>query len=66
MTMNGPMVLAGPPTFFSAYVDPGAGTIRFSGNQLKLQNGFGAWRQYRYECLFDYRHKRVVTAEVNG
>lgn len=56
----------GPSTFFSAYVDRNAGTIRFTGNQLKLQNGFGAWRRYRYECLFDYRKNRVVTAEVNG
>jgi len=57
---------SGPSTFFSAYVDRNAGTIRFTGNQLKLQNGFGAWRRYRYECLFDYRKNRVVTAEVNG
>lgn len=57
---------AGPSTFLSASVDRDAGTIRFAGNQLKLQNGFGTWQQYRYECLFDYRRNKVVTAEVNG
>ena len=56
---------SGPKTFFAGYVDRQAGTIRFSGNQLRLQNGFGVWKQYRYECLFSYRLGKVVNAMIN-
>ncbi|MEJ1933764.1 hypothetical protein WDZ92_26480, partial [Nostoc sp. NIES-2111] len=55
----------GPETFFSSYVDRSAGTIRFAGNQIKLQNGFGVWQQYRYECLYNYRSGRVVNVTLN-
>lgn len=53
------------PFFFSAYVDRREGTIRYSGNSLQLQNGFGTWQRYRYECLYSFRLEQLVTAIIN-
>lgn len=55
----------GDSFFFASEVDRREGTIRYSGNALKLQNGFGVWARYRYECLYDYRNRKLVNAIVN-
>jgi hypothetical protein len=35
------------------WVDQDAGTILLAGNAIKMQNGFGAWRNMSYRCAFD-------------
>lgn len=42
------------PTFsFFAWRDEAAGVMTYFGDQLKLQNGFGAWAKMSYSCDFD-------------
>lgn len=55
----------GSPYFFAYGIDRSAGTIRYSGNSLKLQNGFGVWQRYRYECLYSFRQRKLVNAIIN-
>jgi len=43
---------------------PAGGRIALTGHELKLQNGFGAWKQVRYTCLFDVEHETVVGVNV--
>jgi hypothetical protein len=40
------------------------GTLTYVGDQIKLQNGFGAWTPYIYECDFDPDGDRVL--DVRG
>lgn len=40
------------------------GTITAVGRQLKLQNGFGAWKPVSYRCAYDPKTKQAVEAEV--
>ncbi len=30
-------------------------TITYTGNEIKMQNGFGAWRRMSYACEYDTR-----------
>lgn len=36
--------------------------ITYLGDKLKLQNGFGAWQNYRYACVFDAANSMVIDA----
>lgn len=38
--------------------------IDFIGDELKLQNGFGAWSRHVYRCTFDVASKSVVDLKV--
>lgn len=40
--------------------DKANGVITFIGDKIKLQNGFGAWQNYVYECDFDPLSKSVI------
>lgn len=44
----------------SAWKDQKAGIVTFLGDELKLQNGFGAWSHYTYACVFDTSKKKIV------
>ena len=43
-----------------AWKDRTAGTVTYIGDQIKFQNGFGAWIQHTYQCDFDPVNKRVL------
>ena len=45
--------------------DRGAGTLSYTGDKLKLQNGFGAWQRVVYWCHFDPAGK-VVRVSVHA
>jgi hypothetical protein len=36
------------------------GIITYIGDQIKMQNGFGAWAHYTYECDFDTAKQSVI------
>ncbi|SIS88167.1 hypothetical protein [Neptunomonas antarctica] len=36
------------------------GLVRYFGDSLQLQNGFGAWQNYIYSCDFDPTEQKVV------
>ena len=38
--------------------------IRYSGDKLKFQNGFGAWQRMSYSCLYDPINERVLDVNV--
>lgn len=40
--------------------DKNKGTVTYIGDKLKLQNGFGAWAQYVYECDYNPDTKSVL------
>lgn len=44
--------------------DKEAGTIVYIGDQIKFQNGFGAWQRATYFCVFDTQLKEVVDVRV--
>ncbi len=39
-------------------------SIVYLGDEVKFQNGFGAWRLMRYECEYDPESKRVLGVSV--
>lgn len=39
-------------------------SVIYMGNQVKFQNGFGAWSRMQYECEFDPESKRVLRVHV--
>ena len=39
--------------------------IEYRGNDLQLQNGFGAYRRVRYECDFDPIEERLVAIRID-
>ena len=41
------------------------GRIRAFGDQVKFQNGFGAWQNMNYSCTFDPEGNEVITVTVN-
>jgi hypothetical protein len=43
---------------------PGAQYVAYGGDQLSLQNGFGAWEKMSYVCIWNPDAKTVVQAEV--
>jgi hypothetical protein len=44
--------------------DQAAGIVTYTGDKLKLQNGFGAWKHVTYSCDYDPATKRVVSAQA--
>jgi hypothetical protein len=43
--------------------DQTKGTLTYVGDDLKFQNGFGAWAQMTYSCIFDPATKTVLPVE---
>lgn len=42
------------PSFASwSWADSDAGTVILVGNQVKFQNGFGAWQRHAYQCAYN-------------
>ena len=39
-------------------------TLRFKGNKVEFQNGFGAWRRMEYVCFYDPIDQTVMSVEV--
>jgi hypothetical protein len=54
-----------PDRFTSAIMHNNGQQISFIGDALKLQNGFGAWLPYSYNCRYDVGTKAVVAVEVS-
>lgn len=52
------------PVFDSMRFDEAAGIYTLAGTQLKLQNGFGAWRRVRYTCDFGRASQTVLNARI--
>jgi len=44
--------------------DQEAGVIIYAGDEIKLQNGFGAWARYTYGCEFDTRSLQAINVVV--
>lgn len=42
------------------WADQSAGTYLLLGNAIKMQNGFGAWRNMSYRCVYDPRSQSAV------
>lgn len=40
-------------------------SIIYHGQELRAQNGFGAWQRMRYFCVWDYREKRATKVGFN-
>ncbi|MBB4287840.1 hypothetical protein [Roseospira goensis] len=40
------------------------GIIAYFGDKLKFQNGFGAWQNVAYKCIFDTRSSKVIEVTV--
>lgn len=49
---------------YASYEEDTAHIIVYSGDSLRLQNGFGAWSNYSYACEFDTRTKQVLDVVV--
>ena len=43
-----------------AWKDRKTGTVTYIGDQIKFQNGFGAWTQHTYQCDLDTVNKKVL------
>lgn len=54
-------------TKFSRYgwADQKAGTLRYVGDKIQFQNGFGAMQNYTYTCFFDPRTGSVMDVEAH-
>lgn len=39
-------------------------TLRFTGNKVEFQNGFGAWRRMDYVCFYDPVDEAVIGVDV--
>lgn len=52
---------------FSRYrwVNKDKGIITYIGDEIKMQNGFGAWAVYSYECDFDTVNKAVIDVSAS-
>jgi hypothetical protein len=53
-----------PDRFTSAIMHNNGRQISFIGDALKLQNGFGAWLTYSYNCRYDVGTQAVVAVQV--
>lgn len=40
------------------------GSIIYSGDQIKVQNEYGAWQQHRYECIYNPSSEKALTATL--
>lgn len=56
----------GSPKFgYYRWKDQPKGYITYIGDKLKLQNGFGAWSNYIYECDFDPANNAVLDVRAS-
>jgi hypothetical protein len=39
-------------------------SLRFTGNKVEFQNGFGAWQQMDYACFYNPLTKTVIDVKV--
>jgi hypothetical protein len=46
----------------AAWVNEQKDIIGYYGNQVKFQNGFGAWMRINYECIFNIKTNNVTSA----
>lgn len=53
-----------PDRFTSAIMHENGQQISFIGDALKLQNGFGSWLPYSYNCRYDVGAKAAVSVEI--
>ena len=51
---------------FERSADLGSGVVRYTGNNVKFQNGFGAWLIMDYSCDLDVNSMTVVAYDVTG
>ena len=49
---------------FTHAVRQSDGTVRYVGEELKFQNGFGAWQRITYYCDLDVKNEIIVRAGV--
>lgn len=55
----------GKPRFESfAWGDENKGTLKYFGEAVKFQNGFGAWQNMVYTCEYDPASKRALSVLV--
>lgn len=47
-----------------SWADQSKGVVRYVGDQVKLQNGFGAWAVHTYGCDFDPATESVLAVKV--
>lgn len=40
------------------------GIVTYSGDKIKIQNGFGAWTVYTYECDYDTEHATALAVRA--
>jgi hypothetical protein len=54
------------PTFSRiAWIDQGKGTVRYIGDKVEFQNGFGAWQPHLYLCEYDPSTKTVISISAD-
>lgn len=41
-------------------------TIIYHGNELRAENGFGAWQKVRYFCVWDFHSRSAIKAGINN
>lgn len=46
------------------WADRPRGALRFHGDKVKFQNGFGAWKNMEYACTFDPDANAVINVQV--
>ncbi len=44
--------------------DKEAGHVKYVGDKIKFQNGFGAWQNHIYTCYLDTNTRQVLNVEV--
>lgn len=40
-------------------------TMIIMGDTIKFQNGFGAWQNMKYECKYDAKNNKLLSAQVS-
>ena len=43
---------------------PRYNALKFTGNKVEFQNGFGAWQRMSYECTYDPVDEVVIDVRV--
>jgi hypothetical protein len=54
----------GAPFSYARWADKEKGILGYYGDNVQLQNGFGAWTWYHYRCDFDPSTKTVIKVQV--
>ena len=45
-------------------VGPKYREVRFVGDKVEFQNGFGAWQRMDYSCIYDPKNESVIQVDV--